>query len=62
MVLGGTGLRMVVVMTAGLVLFLRVDYFQKNPGFWAWILVFYLFTLALEMTLILRGHSAPRGS
>jgi hypothetical protein len=62
MVLGGTGLRMFLVLTAGLALYLRVDYFRNNPGFWAWILVFYLFTLALEMTLVLRGRSAAGSS
>jgi hypothetical protein len=56
LVLGGTGLRMFAVLTAGLVLYLRVEYFQKEHGFWIWILVFYLFTLAAEMTLILSGR------
>jgi hypothetical protein len=56
LVLGGTGIRMFAVLTAGLVLYMRVDYFQKEHGFWIWVLVFYLFTLAVEMTLILSGR------
>ena len=64
LVLGGTGLRMFAVLTAGLVLYMRVEYFQKEHGFWIWVLVFYLFTLAVEMTLILsdgrRGREPGR--
>ena len=60
LVLGGTGLRMFAVLTAGLVLYMRVDYFQKEHGFWVWVLVFYLFTLTLEMTLILSGRPGSR--
>jgi len=55
LVLGGTGIRMFAVLAAGLVLYTRVEYFQKEHGFWVWVLVFYLFTLALEMTLIVSG-------
>jgi hypothetical protein len=59
LVVGGTGIRMFAVLLAGLVLYLRVEYFQKEHGFWIWILVFYLFTLALEMALILSAR--PNG-
>src|SRR5262245_16042886 len=54
MVLGGTGLRMLVVLGAGLALYLSVPYFQdQGPlAFWGWILAFYLFTLVLEITLL----------
>ena len=51
-VLGGTGLRMLVVLGAGLALYLLVPYFQE-ANFWIWILVFYLVTLALETGLML---------
>jgi hypothetical protein len=61
-VLGGTGIRMFVVLAAGLALYLRVEYFQHSPGFWVWVLVFYLFTLALEMTLIVSGRSPAGGA
>ena len=52
LVVGGTGLRLVVVLGAGLTLYLLVPYFQQ-PGFWVALLVFYLFTLALETGLLL---------
>jgi hypothetical protein len=61
MTLGGTGLRMGFVLAGGLLLFFRVPYFHE-PGFWGWILAFYLFTLALEMTLILTGRAPAGGS
>ena len=60
LVLGGTGIRMFAVLTAALVLYMRVDYFQKEHGFWVWVLVFYLFTLAVEMVLILSGRPGGR--
>src|SRR5262249_45866331 len=52
MVLGGTGVRMFFVLIAGLALYSLVPYFQV-PSFWVWILVAYLFTLALEVGLVL---------
>jgi ABC-type spermidine/putrescine transport system permease subunit II len=57
MVLGGTGIRMGVVMGIGLLLYLFLPYFEQ-PGFWLWLLAFYLFTLALEMVLVVRGRTA----
>jgi hypothetical protein len=57
MVLGGSGVRMAVVLGAGLVLYSWVAYFQQR-SFWYWVLVFYLVTLALEMTLLLGYRSA----
>jgi hypothetical protein len=56
-VLGGTGVRMGIVLGVGLLLYVLVPYFQQ-PGFWVWLLVFYLFTLALEIVLVVRGRSA----
>jgi len=64
MVLGGTGVRMGIVMGVGLLMYLYLPYFQQ-PGFWLWLLAFYLFTLGLEMVLVVRGRSAveqQRGS
>jgi len=58
MVLGGTGLRMFVVLSAGLALYTLIPYFQEHQGFWLWVLVGYLFTLALEMFLVLKGRTA----
>jgi hypothetical protein len=56
----GTLLRMFFVLAAGLVIYFRVPFFQ-DAAFWVWILVFYLFTLALEMTLLLT-RQAPAGN
>jgi hypothetical protein len=61
MTLGGTGLRMAFVLLGALVLYFRVPLFH-TAGFWGWILAFYLFTLALEMTLILTAQSPAGGS
>jgi len=57
MVLGGTGIRMGVVMGIGLLLYLFLPVFQQ-PGFLLWLLGFYLFTLGLEMVLVVRGRAA----
>ena len=35
--------------------------FQERTGFWVWLLVFYLFTLALKMVVLLRGRAAAVG-
>jgi hypothetical protein len=55
MVLGGTGVRMFFVLAGGLLLYLLVPYFQKQQSFWVWVLVSYLFTLALDTALVLSG-------
>jgi hypothetical protein len=57
MVLGGTGVRMAFVLGTALLLHFTVPSFQKQ-GFWVWLLIFYLFTLALEMVLIVKGNPA----
>jgi hypothetical protein len=51
-VLGGTGVRMGMVLGVGLILSWLNPHFQQI-NFWAWVLVFYLFTLTLEMVLLL---------
>jgi hypothetical protein len=56
-VLGGTGVRMFCVLGAGLALTSFVPYFQQR-SFWTWALIFYLFTLALELALVVRRQSA----
>lgn len=65
-ILGGTGLRLFGVALAGFALSWGVPYFQAYPGFLLWLAVAYLFTLGLEMTLLLAGrpltqdgHKAP---
>jgi hypothetical protein len=57
--LGGSGIRMFFVLGAGMLL-TNLAYFQQ-PGFWMWVLAFYLFTLLLEVVLVLRGLPAPGG-
>src|SRR4051794_29235589 len=61
-VLGGTGLRIFGVLLMGFALYRWVPYFQKYPGFWPWLLVSYLVTLALEMTILLAGRPDPLAS
>ncbi len=51
-VMAGTVVRMVVVLGLGLVLFSSLPYFHR-AGFWFWVLSFYLFTLTLEIALLL---------
>ncbi|MBY0525993.1 MAG: hypothetical protein K2R98_21545 [Gemmataceae bacterium] len=64
LVVGGTGIRMFIVLGVGLGLYQTVDYLQEQGpyAFWGWILVFYLFTLALEVVLLLVGQSAAKNS
>jgi len=59
MVLGGTGVRMFVVLGAGLALYSYAEYFRQHSGFWVWLLVTYLFTLGLEVFLMLAGRPVP---
>jgi hypothetical protein len=58
--LGGTGLRMFVVLGVVAVLFLTVPYFQQT-GFILWVLGFYLLSLALEVTFLVREQAALDG-
>jgi hypothetical protein len=57
-VLGGTGLRMAVVLGIGLLLYLSSPYFEQQ-AFWIWLLVFYLFTLTWEMVLLIAARPTP---
>jgi hypothetical protein len=57
-VLGGTGIRLVVISVLALLLYQRVDYFRQQAGFMEWVLVSYLFTLALEIAFLLAGKPA----
>jgi biotin transporter BioY len=50
--IGGMVLRMVVVFSGGLALFLSVDVLH-SAAFWMWVLGFYLLTLILEIALAL---------
>jgi len=50
MLLGGTGIRMFVVLGVGLLVCLTLE--VNVVAYWLWMLVFYLATLALEVTLL----------
>ena len=58
-VLGGMGLRVVVVVGVGMILYHSVAefYYQR---FWVWVIFFYLFTLALEMMLLAQQLAAEK--
>jgi threonine/homoserine/homoserine lactone efflux protein len=56
LVLGGAGARMAFVLLAGWMLYQYVPYYQQQSGFLLWLAVAYLFTLALDMTLLLAGR------
>src|SRR5437764_256771 len=51
----GTGLRMFAVLGGGLAIYFVVPG-CRGGAFWAWVLVFYLFTLFLEIVLVLRSQ------
>ncbi len=55
LLLVGSGLRMGSVLGMGMALHATTAYFQ-NFVFWIWLLVFYLYALALEVYLILPGQ------
>jgi hypothetical protein len=59
LILGGTGVRMGFVLLTGWMLFLWVPYYQRQ-SFLMWLLVGYLFTLALDLTLLLAGRPEAR--
>jgi hypothetical protein len=58
-VMGGTAVRLVFVFGAGLLLFLSVAEYAYQR-FWIFLVIYYLFTLALEMVLIVRGAAAEQ--
>jgi hypothetical protein len=51
-ILGGGGVRMFFVLGAAVVCVEVLGWFRGAGGFWIWIGVFYLFTLALEIALM----------
>ncbi len=55
-VLGGTGVRMAFVIGMGMVFYHLVPRYQHQQ-FWIWVIVFYLYTLALEVILLTRHMS-----
>jgi hypothetical protein len=56
-VLGGTAVRLVFVVAAGMALFHLVPAFQYQR-FWLWVIAFYLVTLAAEVLLLARQSAA----
>ncbi|MBM4068396.1 MAG: hypothetical protein FJ271_05560 [Planctomycetes bacterium] len=55
---GGTGLRMMFVLGGGFGLTrLLPDWFDWT--FWIWLMVFYIFTLGLETTLLVKSRGRP---
>ena len=60
-ILGGTGLRMFFVLCIGLLISKCVSYYEEQTSFWIWLLVVYLFTLALEMCLMLTVRPTKAG-
>ena len=55
-VMGGTGLRMLFVAGVGIAMFLLSDYFHQQ-SFLVWVVVFYLVTLTLEISVLLAGKT-----
>lgn len=60
--LGATGVRLFGVLLLALLLYLSVPPYRGQDGFLIWLIVCYLFTLALEMTLLLKGRPRPDSS
>ncbi len=56
----GAVVRMGFVLGAGAILYKTVPGLGEN-GFWIWLLVFYLFTLGVEVWLILQAEQAAIG-
>jgi hypothetical protein len=56
-ILAGSGVRMGLVLGVALLLYTQTAYFQQR-SFWFCLLLFYLFTLALEVTLAVKGRVA----
>jgi hypothetical protein len=57
LVVGGGGVRMFFVLVAGLVLTQFVPFYQEQAGFLFWLLAAYLFTLTMEIVLMLASRS-----
>ena len=56
-VLGGTALRMLLIVAIALALFKTVEELSR-PDFLIWVVVFYLATLTLEIVLLVRRQAA----
>lgn len=62
-ILGGTGIRLAVVLAGGFGLNLLLPELFPWP-FWIWLMVFYIFTLGVETVLLVRGpgHRSRRSA
>ena len=56
--LGASGVRMFAVLIAAMLLYLKVPPFQGEASFLLWVAAAYLFTLAAEVVLLVRGAKA----
>jgi hypothetical protein len=61
-VLASSTLRLFFVLGIAFVLLLAVEPYQGSSAFGIWVLVFYLFTLALETVLLLANQPTGQGS
>jgi predicted neutral ceramidase superfamily lipid hydrolase len=57
LVLGGTGVRMLAVLALGVAAYYVIPDFRAM-AFWIWVLVFYLITLTVEMSMLVRRDRA----
>lgn len=57
LVLGGSGVRMAFVLLVGWILHQWAPYYRRQAGFLLWLVVGYLFTMALDIALMLAGSS-----
>jgi hypothetical protein len=57
LVLGSTGFRLFIVLGVAWVLYVNVAFFHDLPGYWMWLVVFYLFTLGLEVALLVTSRA-----
>src|SRR5262249_21339314 len=53
-VLGGTGVRMAFVLGVGMLLYFSLPA-HFSEVFWVWVLVFYMFSLFVEVSLVVRA-------
>ncbi len=60
-VLAGTTLRLLFVLGGAFLLLLAVEPYRGSKAFGIWVLVFYLFTLALETVLVLANRPTQQG-
>jgi hypothetical protein len=60
-ILGGTGVRLLVVIAGGIGLFQTIEGLHR-PAFLLWLVVFYLATLTLEVVVVVRRQNALAGS